>query len=153
MPTPIIIRQLPTLTSFLEVVIMVRNTSFLAMLGAAILVVLTNATANAADPSGTWTWTVTTQAGQEFELSLELKLDNDKLTGALTLPMGDSIEIKDGTFKDDVVAFKVEFERDGNVRTTKYQGKVDGDTLKGKTERERDGEVQSRDWEAKRDKK
>jgi hypothetical protein len=132
---------------------MVRHANFLPLMGAAFLVALSTATANAADPSGTWTWTVTTQSGQEFDLSLELKLDGDKLTGALTLPMGDSIEIKDGTFKDDVVAFKVEFERDGNVRTTKYQGKVDGDAIKGKSERERDGEVQSRDWEAKREKK
>ena len=133
---------------------MVRHANFSTLMGAAFLVFLsTSATANAADPSGTWTWTVTTQAGQEFDLSLELKLDADKLTGALTLPMGDSIEIKDGTFKDDVVAFKVEFERDGIVRTTKYQGKVDGDTIRGKSERERDGEVQSRDWEANREKK
>ena len=34
--------------------------------------------------------------------------------------------------------------------TTKYTGKVSGDTIKGKTERERDGQTQSRDWEAKR---
>ena len=130
---------------------MVRHANYFTLLGAAFVVVLlSSATANAADPSGTWTWTVTTQSGQEFNLSLELKLDNEKLTGALTLPMGDSIEIKDGTFKDDVVAFKVEFERDGNVRTTKYQGRIDGDTIKGKTERERDGEVQTRDWEANR---
>jgi hypothetical protein len=35
---------------------------------------------------------------------------------------------------------------------TKYQGKVDGDTIKGKTERERNGQTMSRDWEAKREK-
>src|SRR5690242_7296585 len=33
--------------------------------------------------------------------------------------------------------------------TTKYDGKVTGDTIKGKMEFERDGETRSRDWEAK----
>jgi len=51
------------------------------------------------------------------------------------------------------VKFNIVFERDGNSMTVKYNGKVDGDTIKGKSERERDGQVMSRDWEAKREKK
>lgn len=107
----------------------------------------------AADPNGTWKWKFTTQGGQEFELSLTLKADGDKLTGAVTLPMGQSIDIKDGTFKNDEVTFQTVFERDGVSRTTKYKGKVEGDTIKGTTERERDGQVNSRDWNATREKK
>ena len=34
--------------------------------------------------------------------------------------------------------------------TTKYQGKVSGDTLKGTIERERDGKPVKTKWEAKR---
>jgi hypothetical protein len=107
----------------------------------------------AGDPNGTWKWSFTPAGGQQLDLSLTLKRDGDKLTGSLALPMGDAIEIKDGTFKDDEVAFKVVFERNGNTMTSKYKGKVEGDTIKGKIERERNGEAVMRDWEAKREKK
>ena len=135
---------------------MARHANILKLFGAACLaLLLTSAAANAADPNGTWTWTVTTQSGREFDLSLELKVDGEKLTGTLTLPFGGGFEldIQDGTFKNDEVSFKTVFERNGNSRETKYHGKVEGDTIKGKTERERNGEVRSRDWEAKREKK
>jgi hypothetical protein len=125
------------------------------MFAAAFLVTSVVATASAADqgdPNGTWKWTVT-RGDQEFELSLELKLEGEKLTGTLSLPNGFSLDISEGTFKDGEVAFQTVFERDGNSFTTKYKGKVEGDTIKGKSERERDGQVMSRDWEAKREKK
>ena len=51
----------------------------------------------AADPNGTWKWKFTTQNGQEFELTLTLKAEGEKLTGAVTRPMGQSVDIKDGT--------------------------------------------------------
>lgn len=130
-----------------------RNIPCYRILMTSFVVVLLAGTALAADPNGTWTWTFSTQGGQDFELSLELKQDGEKLTGKLSLPTGDSIDVKEGSFKNDEVAFNVEFERNGQVRIMKYKGKVDGDTIKGKTERERDGEVMTRDWEAKRAKK
>jgi hypothetical protein len=42
----------------------------------------------------------------------------------------------------------------GNSRTTKYSGKLDGDTIKGKMEApgRQGGDPVSRDWEAKREK-
>jgi hypothetical protein len=101
-----------------------------------------------ANPSGTWKWTVNF-GGNEREMTLKLKLDGDKLTGALV--RGDQeTKIEDGKFKDGDVSFKVTRERDGNKFTIKYSGKVSGDTIKGKTEFERDGETRTRDWEAKR---
>lgn len=132
---------------------MIRSTILLKLSLAAAAVMTLAATARAAaDPNGTWKWKFTTQGGQEFELSLVLKQEGEKLTGAVTLPMGQSVDIKDGTFKDDEVRFQTVFERDGNSFVTKYQGKVDGDTIKGKTERERNGQTVTRDWEAKREK-
>lgn len=119
---------------------------------AAAVLTLTAGSCLAADANGTWKWKFTTQSGQEFELSLKLKQDGEKLTGELSLPNGNSIEIKEGTFKKDEVAFETLFERNGNTFKTRYKGKVDGDTIKGKIERERDGETQSRDWEAQREK-
>lgn len=115
--------------------------------------ILAQAAFAAADANGTWKWKFTTQGGQEFELSLTLKQEGEKLTGSLMIPTGDSIDIKDGSFKNDEVSFTTEVERNGNTFKTKYKGKVDGDTIKGKSERERDGQTMSRDWEAKREKK
>ncbi len=107
----------------------------------------------AADANGTWKWKFTTQNGQEFELSMTLKQEGEKLTGSITLPMGQTIDIKEGTFKNDEASFQTVFERDGNSFVTKYKGKIDGDTIKGTTERERNGQTVTRDWEAKREKK
>ena len=42
-------------------------------------------------------------------------------------------------------------EVNGNKVTTKYTGKVNGDTIKGKAESQRDGQAQTRDWVAKKE--
>src|SRR5439155_13037612 len=88
--------------------------------------------ARAEDPSGTWKWTT---GNNNREVTLKLKLDGDKLTGSITIGTRDT-EISDGTYKDGDVAFTVVRERMGNKITTKYTGKVSGDTIKGKIERE-----------------
>jgi hypothetical protein len=106
--------------------------------------------ARAEDPSGTWKWTMT--AGNNTrEVTLKLKLDGDKLTGTISGRNNDT-EISDGTFKDGDISFNVVRERNGNKMTTKYTGKVSGDSIKGKIESERNGQATSRDWEAKREK-
>ncbi len=99
-----------------------------------------------ANPTGTWKWTVSIQ-GQDREMTLKLKLEGDKLTGAMVGRNNQETAIEDGQFKDGEVSFKVTRERQGNKVTTKYSGKVSGDTIKGKIERE--GQ-EGRDWEAKR---
>jgi hypothetical protein len=110
------------------------------------------ALARAADKSatGTWKWTFTRQNGDTIDVTLKLKQEGDKLTGTMTGPGGNETEIKDGTIKDGTVTFKVERERDGNKFVTSYNGKLDGDTIKGKAETEFNGEKRERDWEAKR---
>ena len=101
------------------------------------------------NPNGTWKWTV--QMGeQKREQTLKLKLDGDKLTGAMVGRNNEETAIEDGKYKDGELSFKVTRERQGQKSTTKYVGKVSGDTIKGKRESERDGKAQSRDWEAKR---
>jgi hypothetical protein len=104
-----------------------------------------------ANPTGTWKWKVTIQ-NQDQERTVKLKLDGDKLTGNYVGRDNKETPIEDATFKDGEVSFKVTRERNGQKFTTKYTGKVSGDTLKGKTEFERDGQTQSRDWEATRSK-
>jgi len=106
--------------------------------------------ARAEDPSGTWKWTMT--AGNNTrEVTLKLKLDGDKLTGSISGRNADT-EISDGTYKDGDISFNVVRERNGNKITTKYTGKVSGDSIKGKIESERNGQATSRDWDAKREK-
>ena len=108
--------------------------------------------AQAADepnPTGTWKWTV--KFGEQTrEMTLKLKLEGDKLTGAMVGRDGKDNPIQDAKFKDGEVSFKVVREREGRKMTSKYEGKVSGDTIKGKIEFEREGQTQKRDWEAKR---
>jgi hypothetical protein len=102
-----------------------------------------------ANATGTWKWTVEFN-GQQREMTLKLKQEGDKLTGAMLGRNNNETAIDDGSFKDGNVSFTVTRERNGQKFTQKFTGKVTGDTIKGKVEFERDGQTQSRDWEAKR---
>lgn len=109
-------------------------------------------TAQAADnPTGTWKWTVEF-GGQTREQTIKLKLDGDKLTGVYVGRNDQETPIEDATYKNGELAFKVTRDRQGQKFTTKYNGKLTGDTIKGKTESNFGGETQTRDWEAKRSK-
>jgi len=99
------------------------------------------------NPTGTWKWSVTT-GDNTREVTLTLKMDGDKLTGSMPGRNNAETKIDDGaTFKDGEIIFTVTRERDGTKTTTKYTGKLNGDTIKGKITRE--GQ-EDRDWEAKR---
>jgi len=100
------------------------------------------------NPTGTWKWGVTF-GNQTREMTLKLKLEGDKLTGAMVRD-GQQTPIQDAKYKDGDLSFKIVFEANGRKVVIKKTGKVSGDTIKGKTEFERDGQTQSRDWEAKR---
>jgi hypothetical protein len=106
----------------------------------------------AANPTGTWKWTVQGRGGgQAREQVLKLKLEADKLTGALVGRDGEETAITDATFKDGQVSFKVTRRFNDNEFTTTYTGKLEGNTIKGKFSREIQGETRETDWEAKRD--
>jgi len=104
-----------------------------------------------AGPTGTWKWSIEFN-NQKRETTLKLKLEGDKLTGAIVGRNNRETPIQDGKFKDGEISFTVVRERNNQKFTTKYSGKLTGDTIKGKIEFERDGQAQSRDWEAKRSK-
>ncbi|MEI8016833.1 MAG: hypothetical protein WCH39_01480 [Schlesneria sp.] len=103
------------------------------------------------DPTGTWKWSITFN-DQTRDVTLKLKLDGDKLTGAMLGRDNQETKIDDATFKDGEVAFSVTRERNGQTNTTKYKGKLDGDAMKGTIEMTRDGNTTNRDWNAKREK-
>ena len=105
---------------------------------------------------GTWTWTTPGRdGGPERKATLKLKTEGDKLTGTLSAPGrgGQAVDtaIADAKVKGDEISFTVTREFNNNKVTSKYNGKISGDTIKGKIETERDGQTNSRDWEAKRD--
>jgi hypothetical protein len=102
------------------------------------------------NPTGTWKWTMT--FGQrEIAQTLKLKLEGDKLTGALIGRNAQETKIEDAKYRDGELSFSVTRERNGRKMTSKYSGKVSGDTIKGKIEGPgRDGKTMTRDWEAKR---
>lgn len=111
---------------------------------------LTSVLAFAGDPTGTWKWSVTGRDGQPREVTLKLELKDGQLTGSMSGFRGDT-PISDASFKDDQIAFSVVREFNGNKFETKYQGKLDGDTLTGSSEGAgRDGQVMKREWTATR---
>lgn len=124
----------------------------------AICVVTALAIAAEASPTGLWKWTVQgRQGGQGFEQTVKLELKDGKLTGIMpgreagqfSVP---DTAITDASFKDDLIKFAVTREFNGQKFTTKYEGKVEGDTIKGTFERSgMNGKAPPKsDWIAKR---
>lgn len=132
---------------------------FIAALVAALCVTVA-AFAAEASPAGTWKWTVQgRQGGQGFEQTLKLDYKDGKLTGTVLGSKNERFEIpdteiSDASFKDGIVKFAVTREFNGNKFTSKYEGKLAGDTITGTSERPgmSGGEATKREWVAKRQK-
>ena len=97
----------------------------------------------AADVSPAGTWKFMRQGGggnPPTERTLKLDYKDGKLTGTLLGMQGGQFQvpdtaISDGSFKDNAISFAVTNEFNGNKRTSKYEGKLEGDTIKGTVER------------------
>jgi hypothetical protein len=132
---------------------------FCRKLFAALAACLFTAVAFAADasPAGTWKWTVGRSGGTGFEQTLKLEVKGGALTGTLLGLQGGNASfpdtpISDASFKDGVIRFSVTREAGGNKVTTKYQGKLEGDSIKGTSERPnlQGGGAVTREWDARR---
>src|SRR5688500_2698215 len=124
------------------------------LLVAAVVVSLSNlasADDKKANVAGTWEWT-TMRQDQEQKHSIKLKQEGDKVTGVYVPPRGDEVELKDVKLGGNKIWIAITRTVQHNERTIKYNGTVEGDTIKGKSEMPgRDGgEARSRDWEAKK---
>jgi hypothetical protein len=107
-----------------------------------------------ASPAGTWKWPSGRAGGTEQTLKLDYTAG--KLTGTLLGGgAGPDTPISDASFKDGVIKFSVTREARGMKVTTKYEGKLEGDAIKGTSERPNvqggDAPVK-RDWNAVRTK-
>ncbi len=97
---------------------------------AAVLAVAGSVAWAAEDVNGTWKWSIE-RGGQKIESTLKLKLEGDKLTGAISGRGGTETAIEEASFKENEVKFSVTRERNGQKFTTKYSGKLAGDTITG----------------------
>jgi len=114
-------------------------------------VVLVSPLRAADDPTGTWKWE-TNFGGKTRENTLKLKLDGDKLTGSMLGRDNQETPIENASYKDGKISFTVTREFNNNKITSKYNGTVSGDSIKGKTETEFNGQNRMADWDAKRQK-
>jgi len=104
------------------------------------------------DPTGTWKLEANF-GGKTRVSTLKLKLDGDKLTGVYVGGQNNTeTPIENGSFKDGKVSFSVTREFNNNKFTTKYNGALTGDSIKGKAETEIGGETRMSDWTAERQK-
>jgi uncharacterized protein with FMN-binding domain len=113
----------------------------------AVAFLLTASVFAAAKADGTWSWM---QPGRdaEIKISATFATKDGVLTGSLTNPMG-TVDITELVFKDDVISFSVA----GRRASTKYSGKIVGDTITGTIEmpaRTAGGEPRKPEWKATR---
>lgn len=112
--------------------------------------------AEAASPAGMWKWTAG-RSGPGVEQALQLEYAAGNLTGTLmgsqtpqfSLP---DTPISEASFKDGVIKFSVVRQLNGAKVTTRYEGKLEGDAIKGTSERPnpQGGEPVKREWDARR---
>lgn len=127
----------------------------LALLGFVLGMFCVMGTAVAADDDVTGTWKVKTKRGEkEIEATWKLELKGEKVTGTVTggKTATDS-KIEDGKFSKGELTFTVVREVKDMKITTKYTGKVTGDTIKGSSTTDFNGKEFKSDFEGKREKK
>jgi len=96
----------------------------------------------AADVTGKWTYEAPGRGGNPGRpVTITLKQDGGKLTGSVP-GMGrggaeaPAMEVMDGKVDGNMISFTTKMEMGGNTRITKYEGTVDGETIKFKITRE-----------------
>lgn len=105
----------------------------------------------AANPSGTWTWKRQFQ-DREIVSTMKLELKDGQLTGTVSGFRGGENAISNAKFENDAVSFDVVVEFNGNSRTQKYHGKLEGNTITGTIQMQgREGQSRELDWKATRD--
>jgi hypothetical protein len=84
------------------------------------------ATTYAAGVDGKWVGDVSTPDGSAISLTLNFKVDGDKVTGTITGPTGD-IEITEGKMDGETLQFVLSVDAGGQQLVFKCTGKLAGD--------------------------
>jgi hypothetical protein len=98
--------------------------------------------------NGTWKWTFTMPDGSKLEPRVKLRQDGARLTGTARFRADTDVEIRNGVIQGSQVSFQVVRERDGQIVTTTYRGKLGGETIKGTIESDWSGTKKTYPWEA-----
>ncbi|MGD0541401.1 MAG: hypothetical protein ABSB33_07780 [Tepidisphaeraceae bacterium] len=108
--------------------------------------------APAADATGSWKWTIQTPDGDSINMSAKLTQDGQKLSGIFVDGFDQkAFDIRDGKVKDGNVSFTVIRPFNDDTITVNYDGKLNGDTIKGTLEvKFGDQDPTKSDWAAKR---
>ena len=99
--------------------------------------------------SGTWKLT-TTFRNRARNSILKLNSEQGEVTGVMLHHLGHRTPIERVHLEDGSLSFEVSSMRRGRRYTTKYQGVVGPDTIKGSTEYSRNGQTRTIEWEATR---
>jgi len=107
------------------------------ILGGASALLLLTASAQAADPTGTWTWSTPGRNGGADRVStLTLKADAATLSGKVSAPGRDGTPVEtpitDGKVDGDKISFNLVRTYNGNSNTNKYSGALTADKITGK---------------------
>ena len=95
----------------------------------ALALLLTAASAFAADVDGKWSGSFTTPQG-EMQISFNLKADGEKLTGKMEITGLSPSDIKEGKVAGDKVNFAAEIEFGANIIPLSFTGVLAGEELK-----------------------
>jgi hypothetical protein len=88
--------------------------------------------------------------GRGFESRVELEQEGHKITGKTIGRFGRPSPVANGSITNNEVYFEIERTFGETKFVTRYQGKQDGDVIKGTMEQEFEGEDRVIDWEAER---
>jgi hypothetical protein len=105
--------------------------------------------AQTANVAGVWKLKVPMKNGPTFEPTLTLTQTGGSVAGSYTGEQG-ATPITDGMVLTDELTFEVARQKDGKNYKLRYQGKVNGDTLKGSVDYSFDGIAGSFEFEGKR---
>src|ERR1044071_3200319 len=109
------------------------------------------ASSSPAGVTGNWKYDITLESGDVLNLLLNLKQDGDKVAGKVSL--GDfEAPITEGKVTGNAISFKIPVDRDGAKFTSKYNGTLAGDRIKGKIQSDYGGQAHDYDWNATREK-
>src|SRR5881397_4211240 len=107
-------------------------------------------TNNVSKLDGVWKWSFTMPDGTKAEPKVRLKQEGDAFTGSSIPRAGMAIPIIDPKLEGDKVSWTVVREAGGRKVTTRYEGRVEGETIKGTIHSDWAGEPRRYDWLAKR---
>ena len=97
------------------------------------------------DPTGTWTWSYAVGPDRVVEAQVTLRMAGGRWTGVAVGPDKKELPVEKAEVKGGRLRFEVTRLVFGKKFTTRYEGVITGDRIKGTSSA---GSAQKRDWEA-----